>query len=41
MRYTVTPNPADAGPADDFGFDENWEFLGDGRTYSPVRKEDI
>ena len=28
-------------PADDFGFDENWEFLGDGRTYSPVRKEDI
>ena len=41
MRYTVTPNPANAGPADDFGFDENWEFLGDGRTYSPVRKEDI
>ena len=41
MRYTVTPNPADAGPADDFGFDENWEFLGDGKTYSPVRKEDI
>ena len=41
MRYTVTPDPADAGPADDFGFDENWEFLGDGRTYSPVRKEDI
>ena len=41
MRYTVTPDPADAGPADDFGFDENWEFLGDGKTYSPVRKEDI
>ena len=41
MRYTATPNPADAGPADDFGFDENWEFLGDGKTYSPVRKEDI
>tara|TARA_B100000902_G_C27311139_1_gene918479 strand:- start:986 stop:1783 length:798 start_codon:yes stop_codon:yes gene_type:complete len=41
MRYTVTPDPADAGPADDFGFDESWEFLGDGKTYSPVRKEDI
>ena len=41
MRYTATPNPPNAGPADDFGFDENWEFLGDGKTYSPVRKEDI
>ena len=48
MRYTVTPNPADAGPADDFGFSESWldvsaasdDFQSD-QTYSPVRKEDI
>ena len=41
MRYTVTPVPADAGPADDFGFSENWQDLGDSRDYSPTRQEDI
>ena len=41
MRYTATPVPADAGPCDDFGFSENWQDLGDARSYSPTRQEDI
>jgi len=41
MRYTVTPDPVDAGPADDFGFSENWMDLGDSKDFSPTRKEDI
>ena len=41
MRYTATPVPADAGPGDDFGFSENWMDLGDAKTYSPTRQEDI
>jgi len=41
MRYTVTPVPPDAGPGDDFGFSENWQDLGDAKTYSPTRQEDI
>ena len=41
MRYTATPVPADAGPGDDFGFSENWQDLGDARSYSPTRQEDI
>ena len=41
MRYTATPVPADAGPGDDFGFSENWQDLGDSRSYSPTRQEDI
>ena len=28
-------------PGDIFGFDEEWEFLGDGKNYSPTRKTDI
>ena len=28
-------------PGDNFGFDEDWQFLGDGKTYSPTRKTDI
>lgn len=28
-------------PGDNFGFDEEWEYLGDGRTYSPTRQTDI
>ena len=28
-------------PGDNFGFDEEWQFLGDGKTYSPTRKTDI
>ena len=41
MRYTVTPVPADAGPGDDFGFSESWQDLGDAKSYSPTRQEDI
>ena len=41
MRYTVTPDPADASPGDDFGFSEKWEDFSDDKTYSPTRKEDI
>lgn len=41
MRYTVTPDPIDAEPDDDFGFNENWEFFGDAKVYSPVQKTDI
>ena len=41
MRYTVTPDPIDAQPDDDFGFSENWEFFDDGKVYSPVQNTDI
>ena len=40
MRYTAVPDPIDAEPGDDFGFTENWEFLGDSREFSPTKKED-
>ena len=41
MRYTAVPDPINAEPGDDFGFTESWEFLGDGKEYSPTRQEDI
>lgn len=41
MRYTVTPDPIDAKPEDEFGFNENWEFLPDSKEYSPIRKVDL
>jgi len=41
MRYTVTPNPIDAGPEDDFGFSEEWEYYSDSKTYSPTQQQDI
>ena len=41
MRYTVTPNPANANPGDDFGFSEEWEYLGDSKSYSPTQQSDI
>lgn len=41
VRYTATPDPIDANPDDDFGFNENWEFFDDAKTYSPVQKIDI
>ena len=28
-------------PGDDFGFDEDWKFLGDSKSYSPTRQTDI
>ena len=41
MRYTVTPNPLNADPDDDFGFSETWEYLGDSKSYSPTQQSDI
>jgi len=41
MRYTVTPDPINAVPDDDFGFNENWEFFNDSKTYSPTQQTDI
>jgi len=41
VRYTVTPDPIDAEPTDDFGFSENWEFFDDSKEYSPSRQIDI
>ena len=41
MRYTVVPDPIDAVPGDDFGFNENWEFFNDSKTYSPTQQMDI
>jgi len=41
MRYTVTPDPIDASPEDDFGFNENWDFLQDSKKYSPTKKVDL
>lgn len=41
MRYTVVPDPIDAGPDDDFGFSETIEQLFDSKTYSPTQQRDI
>jgi hypothetical protein len=41
MRYTVTPDPIDADPDDNFGFDEEWLSFDDSKTYSPTQQTDI
>ena len=41
MRYTVTPDPIDAEPTDDFGFNESIEMFFDGKEYSPTQQTDI
>lgn len=41
MRYTLTPDPIDANPEDDFGFNEVWETFNDSKTYSPTQQRDI
>ncbi len=41
MRYTVVPDPIDVAPGDDFGFNENWEFFNDSKSYSPTQQTDI
>jgi len=41
VRYTVQPDPINADPDDNFGFDENWEYFDDSRTYSPTQQQDI
>lgn len=41
MRYTVEPDPINAGPNDDFGFTEQLDILSDSKTYSPPQGKDI
>ncbi len=41
MRYTVIPDPVDANPDDDFGFNETLEIFTDSRTYSPTLQQDV
>jgi hypothetical protein len=41
MRYTVVPDPIDAAPDDDFGFNDKWEFFNDSKSYSPTQQTDI
>lgn len=41
VRYTVVPDPINAGPDDDFGFTETIEQFFDSRTYSPTQQKDI
>src|SRR6056300_1374601 len=41
MRYTVTPDPIDADPDDDFGFNESVEMFFDSKAYSPTQQKDI
>lgn len=41
LRYTVTPDPIDAEPYEDYGFNESLEQFFDGREYSPTQQRDI
>ena len=41
QRYTVTPDPVDAGPDDDFGFSESTSIFSDAKSYSPTQGKDI
>lgn len=41
MRYTLTPDPIDDTPDDNFGFNESLEMFFDGKTYSPTQQKDI
>ena len=41
MRYTVQPDPITAEPDDNWSFDEDWQYLGDAKEYSPVQQSDI
>lgn len=41
LRYTVSPDPIDANPGDNYGYQDSWEMLFDGRDYSPTQQQDI
>lgn len=41
LRYTVSPDPIDANPDDNYGYQDSWELLFDGRDYSPTQQRDI
>lgn len=40
VRYTVQPDPIDAEPGDDFGFDEETVLYLDSKVYSPKQDKD-
>lgn len=40
VRYTVTPDPVDAEPGDDFGFNEETVMFFDSKVYSPTQDAD-
>lgn len=40
VRYTVKPDPIDAEPGDDFGFNEETVIFTDNKTYSPTQDAD-
>ena len=40
VRYTVVPDPIDAGPDDDFGFNDTTEIFYDSKVYSPTQNVD-
>ncbi len=40
VRYTVVPDPIDAGPDDDFGFNATTEIFYDSKVYSPTQNID-
>ena len=40
VRYTVTPDPIDAEPGDDFGFNEETILYLDSKVYSPTQDKD-
>ena len=42
-QFNVLSTADDAliAPGDDFGFSENWEYLGDSKSYSPTQQTDI
>lgn len=41
LRYTVSPDPIDAEPTDNYGYQDSWEMLFDGRDYSTTQQKDI
>jgi hypothetical protein len=41
VRYTVQPDPYDAEPGDNFGFDGEWLDFSDSKTFSPTQQTDI
>jgi hypothetical protein len=40
VRYTVTPDPIDANPGDDYGYAESIEMYFDSKDYSPTNQLD-
>ena len=39
VRYTVTPDPVDADPDDNFGFNEAYSEFTDGKSRNPVTNQ--